>query len=101
MRRPPPAPDDGSDAELLPANGADGPAVLDLSKIRVGHLDRLCDIRTEMAKVYRHVRTGKLPSQEGTRLVYMLDRLGRCIEGQELERRLAELEQFYLTGDKR
>jgi hypothetical protein len=71
------------------------PVILDLSKIQVGRLDRLEDVRREMAKVYRHVRTGKLPSQEGARLVYMLDRIARAIEGHELERRLSELERFY------
>ena len=46
----------------------------------------------EMAAVYRAVRAGALDSQEGTRRVYILDRMSRVVEGALLEERLARLE---------
>jgi hypothetical protein len=47
-------------------------------------LDKLAAVRTEMSRVYRQVRTGKLESQEGTRLVYMLKEIRACIESEML-----------------
>ena len=53
------------------------------------------DVRREMAKVYREMKSGKLDTQDGSRLVYVLDRIGRMIEVSEIERRLAALEERY------
>jgi len=51
------------------------------------------DVRVEMARVYRDMRCGRLASQEGTRLAYVLDRIARAIEGADIERRVVQLEQ--------
>lgn len=57
------------------------------------------DVRTELAKVYRDVRTRKIPSAEGTKCAYILMAIARIIEGAEMERRVELLEQ-QLTGNK-
>lgn len=54
-------------------------------------------VRREMARVYRQMRAGELPPESGTRLVYVLDRIGKLIETAQVERRLIELEQRIMT----
>jgi len=58
-----------------------------------GPLATTGDVRTELAKVYRDVRTRKIPSGEGTKLAYILMAIARIIEGAEMERRIEELEK--------
>lgn len=48
------------------------------------HLKTADDIRLEMAKVYREMRSGKLDSAEGTKLVYVLGQIGKTIESAKL-----------------
>jgi hypothetical protein len=58
-------------------------------------LDKLAAVRTEMARIYREVRRGKLESQEGTRLVYMLKEIRACLESEmlvSLEERMASIQ---------
>jgi len=43
------------------------------------------------------MRAGELPPESGTRLVYVLDRIGKLIETAQVERRLIELEQRIMT----
>ena len=62
-------------------------------KVRVGPLDTVGRVITEMAKVYRATRKGDLESVEGSRLVSMLTQIRTAIEGGEYERRLEALEQ--------
>lgn len=59
-------------------------------RIRLGSLR---EVRREMAAVYESVRRMKLPSQEGTRLIYMLVQIGNLIRDSELEERITKLEQ--------
>jgi hypothetical protein len=56
-------------------------------------LSDLRDVRLEMAYVYRQMDAGKLEAQEGTRRVYVLDRIKDVIELAEFEKRIAELER--------
>jgi hypothetical protein len=49
-------------------------------------------IRQEAARIYRLVCTGTVPVEDGTKLFYMLDRLGRLAEAEFLEGRLVALE---------
>jgi hypothetical protein len=49
-----------------------------------------------MARVYREMRAGELPPESGTRLVYVLDRIGKLIETAQVEQRLVELERRLL-----
>ena len=50
-------------------------------------------IRREMAAVYRDMRAGHIETQEGTRLVYVLDRLIKAYETGVLQDRLELLER--------
>lgn len=56
------------------------------------NLSNLQSIRREMAAVYRDMRSGRLDTQDGSRLVYSLGQIGKLIEVEVLERRLSELE---------
>lgn len=60
-------------------------------KIRLSDLE---STRREMAAVYRLMRSGKLDTQDGTRLVYVLGQIGKLIETASLERRIDELERL-------
>lgn len=58
------------------------------------NLSSVEDVRREMARVYRDMRSGKLATQDGTRLTYVLDRMLNAFELIELERRLRALEDL-------
>lgn len=55
-------------------------------------LTKMGHIRYEMAAVYREARNGKIDLGDATRLVFILQALGRIIEGSELEARIEALE---------
>lgn len=61
--------------------------------LREIHLKTIDHVRLEMGKVYREMRLGKIPTNEGTRLVYVLGQIGKMIELHEIEKRLEVLEQ--------
>lgn len=50
-------------------------------------------IRREMGKVYRDMRTGKIPAQDGTRLAYVLDMIRKAYETDILQERITLIEQ--------
>ena len=75
-----PATIDGESMELMPT-----PARIDLKSID--------DVRLEMARVYREMRSNTIESQQGTRLVYVLSAIGKLIELHDIEQRIAKLEQ--------
>lgn len=50
-------------------------------------------VRREMSKVYRDMRMGAIPTQDGTRLVYVLAEIGKMFVAVELEGRISLLEQ--------
>lgn len=56
------------------------------------HLRTMHDVRIEMAKVYRDMKVGRMPTQDGTRLVYVLSQIGRAIEAQVNEARIDAIE---------
>jgi len=56
------------------------------------NLNDLDGVRREMAKVYKDMRGGAIPSQDGTRLVYVLGELRKMFEVCELEKRIELLE---------
>lgn len=56
-------------------------------------LTRMGHIRHEMAKVYREARNSRIDLGDATKLVFILQALGRIIEGSELEARIEKLEQ--------
>jgi len=55
-------------------------------------LDTLSDIKREMAKVYREARSGAVDVQNATKLTWMLQAVGKVIEGSDLEKRIEILE---------
>lgn len=56
------------------------------------HLKSIDDVRLEMAKVYRDMKLQKIPTHDGTRLVYVLVQIGKIIELHEIEKRIELLE---------
>lgn len=56
------------------------------------HLNNLEAIRVEAGKVYRDMRHGVIPTQDGTRLVYVLGEIRKMFESIDLEKRIAALE---------
>jgi len=55
-------------------------------------LDTMQDVKREMAKVYREARSGLVDVQDGTKLTWMLQAVGKVIEGSDLEKRIEALE---------
>lgn len=55
-------------------------------------LHTLNDVRIELARVYRDMRSQRLDSQDGTRLAYVLGQIARIFQTVELEKRIAALE---------
>ena len=55
-------------------------------------LDTLGNVKQEMAKVYREARSGLLDVQDATKLTWMLQAVGKVIEGNDLEIRMTALE---------
>ncbi|NDU85654.1 MAG: hypothetical protein G3H99_03470 [Ferrovum sp.] len=56
-------------------------------------LHTLDDIRLEMGKVYREMRSGSIDPQDGTRMAYVLGQMVRLFEQTAQERRLEAIEQ--------
>jgi len=50
------------------------------------------DVRRELARLYREARSGRVETQDASRLGNLLAILGRLIETSDLERRLEALE---------
>lgn len=65
----------------------------DSTAARVRRLVTLDDIQAEMARVYRDMRAKKLPTQEGTKLVYVLTAMAQ-IRAVNVEARLATVERL-------
>lgn len=51
------------------------------------------DVRREMAKVYRDMRSGKIDTQDGTRLAYVLGLLVKAIDADETQERIKALQR--------
>lgn len=60
---------------------------------RSSQLRTLEDVRIEMSRVYRGMRRGKVETQDGTRLVYVLGQVGRVIEADKLNGRVEAIER--------
>lgn len=62
------------------------------SRVVRAKLDTIGDVKTQLARLFREARGGKITTQDATRLASILAMLGRMIEGSDLEDRLAALE---------
>jgi len=60
---------------------------------RVGSLGTVGNVLTEMARVYREGRRGEITTADAGRFMAMLTLIRQAIEGEELERRVTELEE--------
>jgi len=58
------------------------------------NLSSIEDIRREMGRVYREMRSRTIETQEGTRLVYVLGQIGKLAELYEIEKRIIALESI-------
>lgn len=70
-------------------SGRPGGAAL---KRRTVRLASLRGVRQEMSRVYRSMVNGELESSEGARLIYSLVAIGKVLEAEVLESRIAALE---------
>ncbi|MCW1908502.1 MAG: hypothetical protein KIH63_004135 [Candidatus Saccharibacteria bacterium] len=61
-----------------------------LSKIRLNDAET---IRMEMARLYKDMRLGRIDTQDGTRLAYVLDMVRKAHETCELQRRVEIIDQ--------
>ncbi len=71
---------------------SDNQALLIPHRIDLKSID---DVRLEMARVYRDMKSQKIPTSDGTRLVYVLGQIGKMIELHDIEKRVEELELLY------
>jgi|GEM_PF-6263401 len=55
-------------------------------------LKSLGAVRREMQRVYTDTRQGRMTSQEGARLTYILSQVGKVLEFESIEMRIAALE---------
>ena len=60
---------------------------------RGARLGNLKQVRSEMVKVYREVRSGQIEPADGTKLTYMLKQIFDAIQIEQLETRLEALEK--------
>lgn len=61
-----------------------------ISKIRLNDAET---IRMEMARLYKDMRLGRIDTQDGTRLAYVLDMVRKAHETCELQRRVEVIDQ--------
>lgn len=57
-------------------------------------LDKVSDIKRELARLYREARRDEISTQTATRLAYLLNMMAQLIETTELEKRVIELEKL-------
>jgi hypothetical protein len=50
-------------------------------------------LRRELASVYRDMRAGRIETQEGTRLAYVLDLIRKAFETEDIKRRIELIER--------
>lgn len=60
--------------------------------VRVGPLQTVGNIKTELGRVYRAARKGNIDITDASKLAQILNILRACIESSDIERRIAALE---------
>ncbi len=55
-------------------------------------LDTIQDVKTELGKLYREARLGKVEAATATKLTYILGEIRKTIETGDIERRIEKLE---------
>ena len=59
---------------------------------RVGRLDSLRNVRRELARLYTDARQGRIQTGDASRLAFILATLAKLIEQDDVEQRVALLE---------
>jgi len=59
-------------------------------RIRLSNLNHVAD---ELARVYRGMRSGEIPPENGSRYSYVLQTLAKVLEAAEFEKRISALEK--------
>ena len=67
------------------------------AKVRIGPLDTVGGVVTELGRVYREARRGDLDIGEATRLAYILREIRCALEAGDIERRIEALEASKLV----
>ncbi len=62
------------------------------AKIRIGPLDTVGGVVTELGRIYRKARRGELDVGDATRLAMILREIRCALEASDIERRLEALE---------
>jgi hypothetical protein len=81
---------DDEDANGDAAEGSGGIPPAGRPRLR---LDSLARVRFELVRIYREARDGKRDVSDASKLAHMLALIGRILEGSDLEKRIAILEQ--------
>ncbi len=62
------------------------------AKPRIGRLDTVGGVVTELGRIYRQARKGELDVGDATRLAMILREIRSALEAGDIERRIQELE---------
>jgi hypothetical protein len=73
-------------------------ALVEPATHRRADLASLTDVRRELGRVYRDMRTGKVACQDGTRYTYVLKAIADLIAQSDLEARIEALERVHAMG---
>lgn len=82
--------EDQPQSQLAGGEVLDPTPVNGMSKIRLNDAET---IRIEMARLYKDMRLGRIDTQDGTRLAYVLDMVRKAHETCELQRRVEIIDQ--------
>ena len=83
-------PEDRPQSQLGHGEASTPTPVNSMSKIRLNDAET---IRMEMARLYKDMRLGRIDTQDGTRLAYVLDMVRKAHETCELQRRVEIIDQ--------
>jgi len=67
---------------------------------RPGKLHDFRSVRKEVARLYRRVCQGHITPEEASKMTFILDRLGKLMEGEMLETRIKAIEGGLADGDE-
>ena len=66
----------------------------DKPKVRIGPLNTVGGVVTELGRVYREARRGQMDVGDATRLAMILREIRCALEASEIEKRLGDLERL-------
>jgi hypothetical protein len=86
---------DSTVLEVVPARRLTG--VPTPFRRRAIDLATLNDVRREMCRLYRDMRTKRMDSQDGTRMTYVLSQIAKILELGQIQTRVEALERAIRT----